>query len=352
MKIFLKILLAIIFIVAAFTCFLYYKSPGTTPPVPGGIASLEQIELGGLKQWVLMRGRNVNKPVLLILHGGPGSPELAMVRQYNRELEKHFVVVNWEQRGAGKSWSKDIKSADMKISVFVSDAEELVVYLRKRFKMDKIYIEGHSWGSALAALLAQKIPQYIKAYVGIGQATNIIESEKLVFERTLEVLKKAGDKKMLLEMQEASGMVYGDLKKTMTQRKCSMKYGGLVYKNPLSLLAKALINCSEYTPEDKFVRFASGSLFSLKAMWNELVMGNMFKSAAKWKVPVYIIAGRHDLTVDPGLAEKYFNFIKAPKKEFFWFENSAHMCSYEEPEKYMDIMINIVLKDNEFSINH
>lgn len=72
----------------------------------------------------------------------------------------------------------------------------------------------------------------------------------------------------------------------------------------------------------------------------------MFKSAAKWKVPVYIIAGRHDLTVDPYLAEKYFKFIKAPKKEFFWFENSAHMCSYEEPGKYIDIMVNKVIKGN------
>lgn len=266
MKTILKLLLALIILIAAFSGFLYFKSPGTTPPIPGGIAAIEQVELGGFKQWVLMRGQDANKPVLLILHGGPGSPEMAMVRKYNQELEKHFVVVNWEQRGAGKSYSKTLDSKSMKISVFVSDAEELVNYLRNRFKKDKIYLEGHSWGSALGSLLCQKIPQYIKAYIAIGQVGNMTESEKMVFEKTLDMAKKAGDKKTLAKLQDVSGLADGDLKKTFVQRGASMKYGGLVYKNPTGLLANALINCSEYTVEDKLLNFASGSMFSLKVM--------------------------------------------------------------------------------------
>lgn len=359
MKLFLKILLGSVLTLAvvavALLGYLAVKSPGTTlgitgpdgKPLAGSIAVYEQVELGGYKQWVLMRGNDATKPVLLILHGGPGSPEMAMVRYYHPELEKYFVVVNWDQLGAGKSYSPAIPKEAMTINNFVNDAEQLVQHLKKRFNKEKIYIEGHSWGSALGALLAQRIPQDIKAYIGIGQISNMVESEKAVFDKTLELAKKAGDKKLINRLSGVSSLAHGEWQKTFASRECSMKYGGLVYKNPLLLLGRVFAGNSEYTLNDKFVKYYSGSRFSLNAMWDELMQGDMYKSAATWKVPVYILAGRHDLTVDGALAEKYFNFLKAPKKKFFWFENSAHMCSYEEPAKYTDIMVNKVLKENE-----
>jgi proline iminopeptidase len=168
----------------------------------------------------------------------------------------------------------------------------------------------------------------------------------VLFRSVLAVAEKNADKKALAELKLIGPPPY-TVKKTGVERKWVAVYGGTVYRDLFGLLGTALINNSEYTFEDKYIKFAKGSLFSLTSTWDELVKGDLFKTAASWKVPVYIIAGRHDMTVVPSQVEKYFKFIKAPKKEFFWFENSAHMCPYEEPEKYMDIMVNRVLKENE-----
>ncbi len=353
-KIFKWVFISLIITTIVFVVFAF-NTPGSTPaikgadrkPLAGSIAALEQVELGGVKQWVLMRGYDTSKPVLLILHGGPGSPEMPMVRAYNSGLEKNFIVVNWDQRGAGKSYSKSIKPETMKIALFVSDAEELVNYLRKRFNKDKIYIEGHSWGSALGTLLVQKIPQYVKAYIAVGQVSNMIESEKNVYNYVLAQAQAKGDKKAMKELESAKSLADGDLKKIMVQRKWSMKYGGLIYKDPMKLLSGSFSKSPEYSLRDALINYYSGSKLSLYSMWDELVKGDMFTSAAVWKVPVYFIIGRHDTTIDPYLAEKYFNYLKAPKKKFFWFENSSHMAAYEEPEKYENIMVNTVLIDNE-----
>lgn len=352
MKTLLKIVCIIVLVLTLATAVLFgiiaLKSPGKTPPITGAnsVAALEQVELGGLKQWVLMRSHDVNNPVLLILQGGPGSPETAMVRQYNSLLEKYFTVVNWEQRGAGKSFSADIPKETMTINSFVSDADELVQYLKKRFKKDKIYLEGHSWGSALGALLVQKSPGDFKAYIGIGQASNMMESEILGYDWVLAEAEKRKDKKALDELKALGGPPCAELEKIGVERKYVMMYGGTIHEDPAKLLMAAFINCGEYTLEDKFVRFAKGSMFSLKAMLPELCSSDLMKATARWKVPVYIIAGKYDMTVNYSLQKKYFDHIKAPKKEFFTFENSAHMCAFEEPAKYMDIMVNTVLKEN------
>ncbi len=344
MKIFIRIVLsaAVILVlgVAGFFGALAIKSPGTTPAIESenSVAELIQIKLGGFKQWVLIRGYDAKNPVLLILHGGPGSPELAMIRKYNAELEKHFTVVNWEQRGSCKSYSDKLNAEDMKISQFVSDAKELTAYLKKRFKKEKIFIEGHSWGSALGALLVQEIPGDIKAFIGIGQVSNMMETEAAGYEWVLGEAKRRNDKKAVKELEAIGAPPYKELEKTGVERRWVMAYGGTVKEDAMKLLLDALIECSEYTLKDKLINYAKGAMFSLTTMWPEITQGDMYKSAPVWKVPVYIIAGKYDRTVDSSLQKKYFDFIKAPKKEFFLFENSAHMCSFEEPGRYMEIM--------------
>jgi pimeloyl-ACP methyl ester carboxylesterase len=348
-KIVLSLVVIVILAVAGFFGALVLKSPGTTPGIASenSVAQLIQIELGGIKQWVLIRGYDVKNPVLLILHGGPGSPELAMVRKYTPDMEKHFTVVNWEQRGSCKSYSDKLTSENMKIAQFVSDAKELTAYLKKRFNKDKIYIEGHSWGSALGALLVQEIPGDIKAFIGIGQVSNMMETEKAGYGWVLSEAKNRNDKKAIKELSAIGAPPYIELEKTGVERRWVMAYGGTVKEGAIKLLLDALVDCGEYTFKDKFIKYAKGSMFSLAAMWPEITKGDMYKSAPVWKVPVYVMAGKYDMTVDSNLQKKYFDFIKAPKKEFFVFENSAHMCSFEEPGRYMDIMVNKVLKENE-----
>ncbi|WP_051775496.1 alpha/beta fold hydrolase [Paenibacillus tyrfis] len=153
--------------------------------VPSSVAILEQVTLGGMEQNILVRGRDKRNPVLLFLHGGPGYPQIAYARQYQQELENHFTVVNWDQRGAGKSYRWGMTEDDLQVNKFVQDTHELTNYLRKTFNQSKIFLAGHSWGSLLGIWTAQKYPDDYYAYIGIGQVANSPEGERLSYEFAL-----------------------------------------------------------------------------------------------------------------------------------------------------------------------
>ena len=183
------------------------------------VASLEQIELDGVKQWILIRSHNVDNPLLLFLHGGPGSAEMGFAHKYERKLEEHFIFVNWDQRGAGKSFSKRIPKESMNIEQFVSDAHELTLDLMKRFKKEKIILAGHSWGSVLGVLLVQRYPELFSAYVGISQVTNLTDNEKVSYQYTLYEAKKRLNKKAEKELLKLQPPYFSDIRQLNKQRK-------------------------------------------------------------------------------------------------------------------------------------
>ena len=150
-----------------------------------GISESSFVTLGGIPQWVEVRGADVSNPVLIALHGGPGMPETALLRHFNGALENVFTVVYWEQRGAGKSFSKTIAPESMTIDRFVRDLDELVDRVRARLSKDKVVLLGHSWGSALGTLYAARYPQKVAAYIGTGQIGNLPASETASYEFVL-----------------------------------------------------------------------------------------------------------------------------------------------------------------------
>ena len=138
-----------------------------TPPIlgengntkPNSITSMEFVEIGGIQQWIMIRGHDLNNPLLLLLHGGPGSAESPLAYKFQRDLEKSFIVVNWDQRGGGKSYFKKIPIESMNIEQFITDTHDLIQMLKKRFDKEKIYLVGHSWGSMLGTLVVQRYPE-------------------------------------------------------------------------------------------------------------------------------------------------------------------------------------------------
>ncbi|MFX1343243.1 MAG: alpha/beta fold hydrolase, partial [Promethearchaeota archaeon] len=148
----------------------YYLRKSTRIKTANSISSLEEITLGDLKQWIFIRGSDQKNPVLVFLHGGPGAPLLGMAssRKYDAELIKHFTVVHWDQRGAGKSFNRDIPVDSMTLDRFVEDCNELIDYLRNRFHMQKVFIVGHSGGTIIGIKTAHKYPEKIHAYVGVA----------------------------------------------------------------------------------------------------------------------------------------------------------------------------------------
>lgn len=138
------------------------------------IATLDSVVLGNIEQSILIRGQNIDNPILLFLHGGPGYPQISFARKFQSKLERDFIIVNWDQRGSGKSYSRHVPQDSMTRDQFIMDTFELIDYLLDRFDQEKIYLAGHSWGSDIGVRVVEQKPLLFYAYIGIGQ---VIHSE-------------------------------------------------------------------------------------------------------------------------------------------------------------------------------
>jgi pimeloyl-ACP methyl ester carboxylesterase len=336
--------LGLLFLIPGFTFSIKDKQGHD---VSRSIASLEKVNLGGQEQWILLRGMDITKPVILFLHGGPGTANMCLLRKYTGELEKHFIVVTWDQRGAGKSYQAINPHSAMTIDRFVLDTGELTQLLCQRFNQKKIFLVGHSWGSLIGILSIQKYPDLYHAYIGTGQIVNMQENEQISYDWTLAQATKAKDNRSIRTLTEMGTPPYtGDgQKKLMTQRRLLGKYGGELYdssQGAFPLVFSSLISATEYTLLDK-VNFFKGIFASNHLLWPELLTINLKKQELSFKVPVYFALGRYDYEAPSIIAEQYFKIIEAPKKEIIWFENSAHFANIEENEKFDDLLINRIL---------
>jgi len=326
---------------------LLFSCGTATPAIASetGIAVLERIMLGGVLQWVLIRGVNTANPLLLFLHGGPGTPAIPFDHEM-RDLEKAFTVVIWDQRGAGKSYNSTIPKQTMNIGQFVSDTHELIQLLLARFKQEKLYLVGHSWGSVLGVLTVQKYPELISAYVGVGQIADMTENERLSYEFVLQKARESGNREAITELKNIHPPYKGNTAALMVERKWLGKFGGVLYGE--SDFDK-LIDMAKASPEYSLVDLLNiepGSLFTTQCVWDELLTINFFTQAPSLDVPVYFFLGRHDYTTPFVLAEKYFHQLKAKKgKHLIWFEKSAHIIILEESQKFMSLLMTKVLPE-------
>jgi len=302
------------------------------------IDSRETVVLGGVEQHIRIRGTDGANPVLLFLHGGPGVSDRHWVLQTQSHLADVCTLVCWDQRGSGKSYRRAQAKNTMNIDTMVSDALELVEYLCAKFAKEKLYIVGHSWGSALGVLLAQKRPERFVAYVGMGQLVDLEENERLAYQFVWDEATRRGDQKALRDLTrigEPQNGSYGSLNNLITQRNYMTKYGGGAYKQKESIwtsLVIPIIKSPEYSLAD-LVRYAQGSFYCLRQLWNEVSEKVRFNvTATKFEVPVYITQGRHDQNTPSSIALHWFESLEAPHKEWIWFEQSAHSPIKEEPE--------------------
>jgi pimeloyl-ACP methyl ester carboxylesterase len=312
---------------------------------PNSITSLEKVNLGGLDQWIIIRGHDKNNPILLFLHGGPGSVEGPLAYKFESELEKHFIFVNWDQRGAGKSYSKRISKESMKLDQFISDTIELINLLRSRFNQKKVYLVGHSWGSILGILCVQRYPELFYAYIGIGQVINIRENEKLSYDFVNKQAKILGNEKALKQLEKIQPYTGENIKNLKIQRKWLAKFGGFMHgEKSMWPLIKIGLFSPEYSIKDIF-KFYKGINFSMENIWSKLFEINFFNQVSEIKVPVYFCVGRYDYNTPFELVERFYEQLKAPKKKLIWFEKSAHNPNFEEHQKFNDLLINQILPE-------
>jgi len=256
------------------------------------------------------------------------------------------VVVTWDQRGAGLSFSKDVPPETMTIEQFITDGHELVEYLKERFGAEKIYVMGHSWGTVIGTRLIDRYPEDFYAYVGIGQVVNKTENERISYEYVYGKAVESGNGKAIRELEEVGPPVNGvygddpsDLDGLMIQRKWLTKLGGGLYNKTSYIPYYATYILSpEYSIFDS-LNVLKGKNISLEQMLTQLLEVDLFSEIPSVDVPVYFFSGRHDYNTPFELVEEYYEALEAPKKELVWFEESAHYMIFAEPEKLAEELI-------------
>ena len=304
------------------------------------------MDINGRREWITIRGNSYDKPVLLFLAGGPGGSQLAAVRMELKELEKHFIVVNWEQPGSGKSFNA-VNKKDLRVQDYIDDGIELTKYLNKRFNSDKIYLVGESWGSALGILLAQKSPELYLGVIGTGQMVNFLETEKIDYELTKKLAKENGDLDLIEKLEEQGPPPYYGSDVTWKSASYLMYLTNQMERNPqivnpgYNTLSE--VGAPEYGVFDK-VNYFRGVVTTFNNVYPQLYNVDLRRDAEKVDVPVYFFIGRHDINAPTSLAEDYYNKLKAPEKQLLWFEHSGHDPWRNESDKFAQAVVDIGLK--------
>jgi pimeloyl-ACP methyl ester carboxylesterase len=295
----------------------------------------ERLMIGGVPQWISLRSQNIRNPIIVFLHGGPGTAQISFSRKSQVKLEDSFLVVNWDQRGAGRSYSRSLRKEDLKIGRFIEDAEELIEYLLKRFEQEQVYLVGHSWGTILGAYLTAKRPDLIKAYIAIGQTVDMERGELISYQFTLDEAKRLNNQKAVQELEKIGQPPYAKLNDAGIQRKWLSKFHGAAYEGSLEATILKNISIRDLRPFD-LIRFVAGAMFSLSNLEDEQNKVKILLDVPEMKVPVYFCCGRRDYNVPFELVVEYAQTLKAPQKRIIWFDHSAHVPNFEEPDLFCD----------------
>ena len=315
-----------------------------------GVDELFAHNIGGISQWFHVRGLNRDNPVLLYLHGGPGTAMIPFSYLYQSEWEKDFIVVNWDQRGAGKTGlANDPKIIDPEITWdrMLADALEVTQFLKNRYGKQKIAILGHSWGSELGHGLVMAYPEHFTVYVGVGVVVNLVDNERVGYQKTLEMARQKNDVSAIAALEsiapypEANGSVPDG--KTSILRPIQFEYGIGISHQEIDV-QDMMVNTALASPET--------SLLDIWALMDEsetpqgLVPDTLKFDARRlgttFEMPVIYALGRHDWQTPSTLAAAFLDEVHAPYKKVVWFENSAHAPNVDEPEEFAKMMRSLV----------
>lgn len=334
---YIGVIIIIVLIIALF-------SPTWTSHIKGenSISALEQVEINGSSHEIMIRGNDKDNPVIIIVHGGPGSPETPYADKYYDLLESNFTIVNYDQRASGKSYHFFEDYSDLSTDLLVDDLLALTDYITERLGKEKVILMSHSSGTYIGIQAAYKSPEKYEAYVGIGQMSDTKESEMESLNYCITQAKKAGNTDDVSYLQGLTEQIEsGDM---VTPRDYVMKYGGAtrLIDNPDGDDIGVLLS-SEYNLLD-VIRYNYGMGYSQEKLLNHLLENPSPSIVTKLEIPIYFAMGKHDYMTSYHAAKKYFDMIEANKKEFITFEQSAHYPQFEEKEKFYEWMCDTFIK--------
>jgi len=313
---------------------------------PRGVERLQTVKIGGIDVWVSARGADRTNPVLLFIHGGPGFVSMPMSWWFSRPWEDDFTVIQWDQRGAGKTYMINDPARiapTMTLDRLAADAAEMIDWACAEFRQRKIFVLGHSFGSYLGLRMARAHPQRLHAYIGVGQLTNGPESERHGWAFAMAQARKAGNAAAIADLNSiAPYSAPGHpppLKAIYTQRRWLGTYGGVfAYRTPD--FVDGLVKLSPDYTSAELAHIWDGNDFSEEHLLATALSQDQSGIGAL-ACPMALFAGRYDYNVNSDLAAAWFARLKAPAKQLTWFENSAHMPMFEEPGRFLAALLRV-----------
>ncbi|QCX27690.1 alpha/beta fold hydrolase [Nocardioides jishulii] len=311
--------------------------------VPGSIAELVEVPIGGHDQAIMLRGVSTESPVLLFLEGGPGGTGIGRIRNSGEDLEQEFVVATWDQRGTGKSYDSLEPTSTLTLDQMVQDTLDVTRYLRDRFEEQKIYLVGSSWGTLIGTLAVQDSPELFHAYVGTGQMVDPFETDQLMYTESLQDAEAKGDDDAADTLRDLGPPPYDD----------TLDYPVAIASNPKWIDFE---HGEDYDPDSEYptslfvaeytlveqLRGMAAIAETFHVLYPQLSDTNFRADVPRLDVPIYLVEGAHEAAGRETVAREWFDALSAPSKEYVVFERSGHTPPYDEPGRFADLMSQVL----------
>lgn len=302
----------------------------------GGINESMYVDINGTKQWINIYGENINNPVLLYLHGGPGSATSDIDYVITRKWADVYTVVTWDQRNCGKSYDAGQNEIELTRDMFLEDGKEMTEFIRDYLSVDQITILGHSWGSIYGANLVLEYPEYYECFIGTGQLVDSIDNEKAFKEEAISWAEGDDEALELVRQLTPESMTMSHI---LARNALMEKYGYNMMKDgsDYNLITTIIFN-PNYSIVDWAKYFSRDMSVYLAFFQSEEFQSFSLKGRLEYKVPYYNINGNMDYQTNYKLAGEYFDSIDAPYKELFIMENTTHGLLESKSEEFSKIV--------------
>jgi pimeloyl-ACP methyl ester carboxylesterase len=328
--------------------------PASTDPIvdangneiPGSVAELTTVDVNGHDLHLMIRGHSIDNPVLLFLAGGPGGTELGAMRRHLPELEEHFTVVTWDQRGSGKSYDELDPTDTLTLDGQVDDTVAVTNHLRDRFGQDRIYVAGQSWGTTLGVFVVQQRPELYAAYIGAGQMVSQLATDTIYYDDTLAWARANGNDDLVDELEALGPPPYEgilDLVTLLSREPDIYPYDHSPNSEGSGQMSENLF-VEEYTLIDQ-VHALAGAADTFSVLYPQLQDVDFRDTATEFEVPMFFVQGANEAGGRAVLFDEWYPMVDAPIKDLAVLDTSGHRPLFEQPDEFVDYMVDTVLAE-------
>ncbi|MDE9829991.1 alpha/beta fold hydrolase [Staphylococcus delphini] len=299
------------------------------------------LTLNGHRQGVIIESRGTDKPILLVVHGGPGFPLYSFFRAHHIDLTDRYTVVFWDQRGTGMSYTREtVEMADL-----ISDLYQLIQFLRHQFQQNQVYLMCHSFGTIIGTHAAYRYPEYIAAYIGMGQLGDVFHNEQNILQHLRFLAHEERNQRAINRLNAIH--LTRDFNQDCQYEKARQRYTARYHVGFSSRgysvwrMFRVMMQTPYYRLMER-INIVRGSLSTFEHLTSEMAHTNLNDIAQEIKVPFYILQGVHDMQTTYEDSKAFFEHVGSAEKRFYAFQDTAHAPFVDEPEKMIEIMHEIV----------